>query len=91
MDLMEIGAFNFNYFKLNKKEQELFLKNLKVMLLKCIKNTKDPYLLHVFEELYLNNQNINDLITFWDSREKIEIARNKILKLAKRMPNIQTK
>ena len=91
MDLMEIGAFNFNYFKLNKKEQEIYLKNLKMMLLKYIKNTKDSYLLYVFEELYLNNQNINDLITFWDSREKIEIARNKILKLAKRMPNIQTK
>ena len=91
MDLITMEVFNFDYFKLDKKEQEIYLKTLKNMLLKAVKYEKDAFLLHVYEELYLNNRNINELVTFSDSREKIIANRNKILRLARVMPNIQIK
>lgn len=90
-DLIKADPFNFNFFKLDKKEQEIQLKKLKSILLKLIKQENNPYLLYVFEQLYLNNKNINSLITLTDSREKIIYNRNKILKLARIIPNIQTK
>ena len=91
MDLITMGVFNFDYFKLDKKEQEMYLKMLKNMLLKFVKHEKDTFLLHVFKELYLNNRNINELVTFSDSREKIIANRNRILRLTRRIPNIQIK
>ncbi len=91
MALIEMNAFNFDYFNLNKEMQEVYLKNLKMTLLKCIKDINDSFLLHVFEELYLNNKNISSLLSLKDSKEKIIYNRNKILRLARMIPNAQIK
>ena len=91
MDLIQIGAFSFDYYKLNKSEQLVQLNALKNTLLQFVRLQNEPYLLHVFEEIYLNNKNINGLVSFKDSKEKIVANRNKILRLAKSIPNIQIK
>lgn len=91
MDLIKLGVFNFDYFKLSREDQEMYLNKLKMILFKLIKNLQDPFMLYVFQELYLNNKNLKTIITFRDSKDKIIASRNKILSLAKRIPNIQIK
>lgn len=91
MDLIRYHLFDFEFFKLDKTSQETYLRVLKSSLLKRIKATHDPFLLHVYEELYINNKNINNLINPSDSKEKVVASRNKILRYARGIPNIQIK
>lgn len=90
-DLILKNIFNFNYYKLSRQEQISYLNSLKKALLRLVSAQKDDYLLHVYKTLYLENKNINSLITFKDSKEKVKANRNKILYLARTIPNIQIK
>ena len=91
MDLIKIKAFNFNYYKLDKREQVIYLNDLKKRLFKCIKKENDPFLLHVYQELYIDNKNINSLINLGDNKDRIINGQKKILRLARTLPNIQIK
>ena len=91
MDLIFAQIFNIKYFELNKKEQIKQHSILRNNLRKIIVSINDIYLLHVYDELYENNKNINSLVTYKDSKEKIIYNRNKIIRLAKTIPNIQIK
>ena len=44
--------------------------------------------MHTFNELYLENKNVNTIL---EDNEKIEYNRDKILQLAKNIPNVQIK
>ena len=91
IDLIRARLFNFDYLKLNKEEQKQELERLKRGLEFEIHVLNDPFLKHVFNELYLNNKNINSIVNFHDSREKVIHNRNKIIKLASNAYNIQIK
>lgn len=89
LDLVFLQLFNFDYFKLNKNEQIKELNKLKEILLQEILKLNDPYLLHIFEKLYVENINIKYIQNDIYEKEKINHNRIKILKIAKNIPNIQ--
>lgn len=91
LDLMEVKLFNYQFLTLSKEEQIKQLKCLKEVLKRFVLKLNDSYLLHIFEELYLNNRNINDVAMSKDELEKMKQAKIKILKLARNIPNIQIK
>ena len=91
IDLISLGLFNNKYFLLDKKEQVLELEKLKTILKNKILKLNDPYMYYVFNELYLNNKNINLIKTSELDEDKIKYNRLKILKLVKNIPNIQIK
>ncbi len=91
IDLMRARLFNNEFLKLSLEQQKKELESLKRCLEFEVINQDDPFLKHVFEELYLKNKNIKSLVNFQDSEEKIKHNRNKILNLAKYSPNIQIK
>lgn len=91
IDLMRMKVFNMDFVKLPIEEQKKELEKLKKALEYEVLLQDNPFMKHVFEELYLNNKNIKSIITFQDSEEKIKKERNKVLYLAKNIPNIQMK
>ena len=91
VDLIRSNGFNSEFLKLNHEEQKKQLEILKKALEFEVLRQEDPFMKHVFEELYINNNNINSLINFQDSEEKIKKSRNKVLYLARNIPNIQIK
>ena len=91
IDLIKAHLFNSNFIKLGKEEQKKELEKLKHDLLKGVELFSDPFVKHVFEELYLENKNIDSIVTQHDSRAKIIDRRNKILALAKNIHNVQIK
>lgn len=91
MDLIRKKVFNEKFYMLDKSVQKEELKKLKKEILKIIKKMSDLYLLHVYNELYINNKNINSLITFTNSKQEVIKRRNKILNIATSIPNVQIK
>ena len=91
LDLMGVKLFNYEFLTLSKDEQIKQLKYLKEVLKRCVLKLDDSYVLHIFEELYLNNRNINDIAFNEDEFERIKHARIKILRLARDIPNVQIK
>ena len=91
IDLMRMKVFNMDFVKLPIEEQKKELEKLKKALEYEVLLQDNPFMKHVFEELYLNNKNIKSITTFQDSEEKIKKERNKVLYLAKNIPNIQIK
>lgn len=91
IDLISLNMFNFNYLTLSKEEQVRQLKSLKEQIKRRIIKLNDPYLLHIFNELYIENKNIKLVREniFDDSR--IKENKVKILKIAKTISNIQIK
>lgn len=91
VDLIRSHIFDTKFLKLDKEEQKKELEKLKKSLMYHVNRSEDPFVKHVFEELYIKNNNINNIVTVYESRGKIIDTRNKILKLAKETPNIQIK
>lgn len=91
IDLMKLQVFNQDFLKLDKEQQKKELETLKKGLEYEVIRQDDPYLKHIFDELYINNKNIKNLVSFNESKDKIKHNRNKVLYLAKHIPNIQIK
>jgi len=89
IDLIAFKMFNFEYLKLTKEQQIQELYRLKEKLKKRIIKQNDPYMLYIFEKMYLENKNINLIKENIFDGKKINYTRMKILKLAKDIPNIQ--
>ena len=91
VDLIRCDLFNENFLKRSKSEQLFLYNQLKNKLLVCIKNLNDPYMLHVYQELYLNNKNIKYVAENIFEREKVEYNKRKILGIACKIPDAQIK
>lgn len=91
IDLVRCERFNENFIYLTLSQQLKELKRFKMVLLEQLKLINDSYLLFLFYELYINNKNINDLVTFNQSKKYIEHNRDKILSLSLRIPSLMIK
>ena len=91
IDLIKMQIFNNDFYTLNKEEQKNSLNLLKKILEFNVLLHDDPFMNHVFNELYIKNKNINDLINVQDSKEKVIYNKNKILSIAKRISHPQIK
>ena len=91
LDLIELKLFNPEFINLDKGEQIKQLEILKHKLKQKIIKLHDPYMLHIFEELYIDNKNIKDIKQNIFENKKINHNRLKILRLATQIPNIQIK
>lgn len=89
IDLIITNQFNFNYMLLDKEKQILELNRLKEILKRRIIRENDPYMFHVFEEIYLNNKNLDIVQENIFDRKKVNYNRTKILKMATSIDNIQ--
>ena len=91
IDLLSINKFNIvDYLLLDKKKQLEELNKFKYLLTQKVIKENDSFLLHIFEELYLNNKNIKNVQSIY-SEDKIRNERVKILSLASKIPSIQIK
>jgi len=91
LDLIKFKLFNYKFLMLEKNEQIKELNSLKEELKKKIIRLNDPYMLHIYEEIYVNNKNINKVRENIFEDAKINYTKEKILKLASNIPNIQVK
>ena len=91
IDLLRSGLFNEEFLKLPLDRQKACLEQLKKTLEFLLLNQNDPFVLHVFRELYVENKDLSSLVNFQDSEEKIKHSRGKILGLAKSVANYQIK
>ena len=91
IDLLIFKMLSIDYFFLDKEKQVLELKRLKDNLKKIIIKQNDPYMFYVFREMYLENKNVNFLVTDEFDKERINHNRIKILKLARNISNVQIK
>lgn len=87
LDLIEKRVFNTEFLKLSKEEQIHQLGVLKEVLKLWILKLNDPYLMYVFDEIYIKNKNVNDICKNNEEKEKINKGRAKILNVAKNIPN----
>ena len=79
VDLILLQRFNEQALNLSKEEQRKALVELKERMKRAVLRVNDPYLTHVFEELYLNNKSRDKIAIDENDREKIENCRRKIL------------
>lgn len=91
IDLIRCNLFNEDFLKLNRKEQQKNYENLKYKLLTLVQLMKEPYMLHIYEEVYLNNNNIELVTTNIFEKEKIKHTKKLILGLASKIPDIEIK
>lgn len=85
IDLICAGLFNDDYFLLNSHQQLLELNRLKELILKHVKEENNPYMLYVFDELYLKKRNISEIAKTPLEEEKLVLMRNKILTKSQRL------
>ena len=90
-DLILKGLFNFNFYKLDIREQITYLNQLKRQLQILVDFQKDDYLSYLYRKLYIENRNIKSLITLTSPKERVIANKNKVLRLARNIPNIQIK
>ena len=91
IDLVRCGRFNENFVFKSRKEQKEELIRYKQVLLNQLKRIDNPYLLYLYDEIYIKNRNIKDLVTFNQSKEYIKYNRNKILNLSLKIPSSMIK
>lgn len=91
IDLIRCGLFNEEFLELDKKKQLKCYEELKYKLLRLVKLMQDPYMLHIYEELYLKNNNINNITTNHHEQGKIKYTKKLILGLASKIPDIEIK
>lgn len=93
VDLIRAKLFNPDFVKLDLEEQkkslELLKRNIEFLILNS--SNFDPFMLHVFNELYIKNNNIKSLVNYQDSEEKIKHTRSKILGLSRNINDINIK
>ena len=89
MDLISLNKFNFEFITLSKDKQILELNKFKEILRRRVMLENDPYLLHVFEMLYLENKNVDFVCENEFDKRRINYNRTKILKMTKDIYSIQ--
>jgi len=91
IDLIKTGLFNEEFLNLDKKQQQLRYLELKNKLLRFVNMMKDPYMLYIYEELYLKNKNMNTITSNTQELEKIKHTKKLILGLASKLYDIEIK
>ena len=91
VDLLSLKMFNVDFFLLDKDKQVLELDRMKEFLKRLIIKQNDPYMFHVFKEIYLENKNIDIVSDDILEKKRINHNRIKILKLARNVHNLQIK
>ena len=91
IDLLRCGLFNEKFLELDKKKQQRCYEELKYKLLRLVKIMNDPYMLYIYDELYLKNNNINKITTNTFEQEKIKHTKKLILGLASKLSDIEIK
>ena len=61
VDLVRANRLNTDFLLKQKKEQKIELEKLKYKLKELLLIENNPYLLHVFDELYIKNKNIKKI------------------------------
>lgn len=89
MDLLCNKLLNIDYLKLSKEAQEREIKLLKQQLLYLVKEEKNPFLLYVYEQLYLEDKNIDSILDKHITKETLLHKKDEVLKLARSVPNMQ--
>lgn len=91
IDLICADLFNEKYLQLSAKKQSEELEKLKNMILRYVLEEKNPYMLYVFEELYLKKHNIFEITNCKEEQEKMVLMRNEIISKSQLLPNILIK
>ena len=91
IDLICADLFNEEYLLLSSNKQVQELKKLKDMILKHVLEEKNPYMLYVFEELYLKKHNIFEITNSKEEQEKMILMRNEIISKCRLLPNVLIK
>lgn len=91
IDLICADLFNEEYLLLNPNKQVQELKKLKDMILKHVLEEKNPYMLYVFEELYLKKHNIFEITNSKEEQEKMILMRNEIISKCRLLPSVLIK
>ena len=91
IDLICADLFNEDYLLLSSGKQAQELEKLKNMMLKHILKENNPYMLYVFEELYLKKHNIREITDCIEEQEKITLMRNEIISKSQLLPNVLIK
>lgn len=87
IDLIGLDRFNKQFICMPQNEQENELERFKTLLFRQLKQDDDPYLLYLFDELYVQNKNVNEIVSFNQSKKYIEHNKNKILSLSSKIPS----
>jgi len=91
IDLICADLFNDDYLLLSPGKQKEELERLKNMILKHVREENNPYMLYVFDELYLKRHNIDDITDNIFDREKMILMRNEIISKSQNLPNVLIK
>lgn len=87
IDLICADLFNEDILMLHQTQQSQELKKLKNMMLRHILEENNPYMLFVFEELYLKKHNISEITNSLEEQENMENMRNLILTKSRTLPS----
>lgn len=91
IDLICADIFNEQTLLLKSNKQVQELKRLKEMILKHVLEENNPYMLYVFEELYLKNHNIFDITNSPKEKEKMLSMREEIIVKSRLLPSVLIK
>lgn len=91
IDLICADLLNEEIFKLKPNQQIYELNKLKNMILKYVREENDSYMLYVFDELYLKQRNISELVLDSNEKEKMLLTRNKIISKSQFAPSVLIK
>ncbi len=91
IDLVCAGIMNMEYLKLSPRQQAYELEKLKNLILKHVQEEKNPYMLFVYDELYLKKHNISEITNDKYEQEKITLMRNQIISKSQVLPSVLIK
>lgn len=91
IDLICANLLNEEYYTLSPRKQAQELEKLKRIILGYIQKENNPYMLYVFEELYLKKRNISEITNDTNEQEKMIVMRNKILSKSRNIPSVLIK
>ena len=87
IDLICADRFNLDYLTYSAREQKRILMEFKDKLRKKVVNSNDSFMLYVFEQLYLENKNIEYISKNEVEKNRIKLVRNKILTKSLMIPS----
>jgi len=87
IDLVCANMFNENVLELTPYQQAHELNKLKDMILRHVKEENNPYMLYVFDELYIKKHNISEITTTKEEEQKMILMRNEILTKSRKLPS----
>ena len=76
-----------DYLTYSAREQKRILMEFKDKLRKKVVNSNDSFMLYVFEQLYLENKNIEYISKNEVEKNRIKLVRNKILTKSLMIPS----